>query len=103
MQGWVIIAVVAIIVWGVVQMNRRRAHDDNSEHLAERQAERQALIDAERERDELRERVQVLERIVTDNNTPDAQKTRRLAEEIENLRQADITGDANKTKEDLSE
>jgi hypothetical protein len=39
-----------------------------------------------RELDDLRERVKVLERIATDANTSSALETRRIAEEIEALR-----------------
>ena len=53
-------------------------------------AERRALEDdrnaARRELDELRERVKVLERITTDSHTADARERRRIADEIESLR-----------------
>lgn len=39
------------------------------------------------ELDSLRERIQVLERIATDGNSPDARETRRIAAEIEALRE----------------
>lgn len=81
MGGYVLIAIVAILVWGVLRFNRQHHQHTQLDH-----DERQALLDAQRERDELRERVQVLERIVTDENTPDAKKTKQLASEIENLR-----------------
>jgi len=105
MPGWTIIAIVAIVVWGIVQINRSRAgivKDVKGNESIGSNADRQALIEAERERDELRERVQVLERIVTDANTPEARETKQLADEIESLRSPD--GDrANKPKEDMSE
>ncbi len=41
---------------------------------------------SERELEDLRERVKVLERIATDGNTPDAMETKRIAAEIEALR-----------------
>lgn len=54
-------------------------------------AERRALEDegnrARAEIAELRERVKVLERIATDHNTLDAQASRRIASEIEELRE----------------
>lgn len=82
MQGWVIIAIVAIAVWGVLRFNR----DHNANRNQNDSADRQALQEAERERDELRQRVQVLERIVTDANTPESRKIKEISEEIENLR-----------------
>ena len=39
-----------------------------------------------RELEELRERIQVLERIATDNNSSEAVRARAIAEEIESLR-----------------
>ena len=86
MSGYVIIAVVAILVWGVLRFNRDhdRQLQDRSQHDSE--AER-ALIEAERERDELRERIQVLERIVTDQNMPAAKKNQKIEAEIEALRE----------------
>lgn len=86
MSGWVIIAVVAILVWGVLRFNRDHARHQDEASYRETDAER-ALIDAERERDELRERVQVLERIVTDSNMPAAKKTQKIEAEIEALRE----------------
>lgn len=84
MGGYVLIVIVAIIVWGVLRFNR----DHNQANQLDNQ-DREALFDAQRERDELRERVQVLERIVTDANSSDAIKTQRLTEEIENLRRSE--------------
>jgi len=82
MGGWVIIAIVAILVWGVLRFNR----DHNRSEALRAHEEMQARIDAERERDELRERIQVLERIITDENTPDARERKRVADQIEALR-----------------
>ena len=81
MGGFVIIAIVAILVLGVLYFNKQHGQQTSLDR-----EERQALMDAQRERDELRERVQVLERIITDENTPDAKKTKQLAQEIESLR-----------------
>ncbi|MEP3050921.1 MAG: hypothetical protein ABJP48_07435 [Erythrobacter sp.] len=97
MAGYVLIAIVAIVVWGVLRFNR----DHNRANQLDNH-DRSALIEAQQERDELRERVQVLERIVTDDNTPDAQKTKRLAEEIESLRLGK-PGERAKNTEDMSE
>ena len=92
MSGWSVVALVAIIVWGVVQYTKARAgivvdeygnekigKSDDTRSLAEIEA-------ARREVNELRERVKVLERIVTDNNSGDAREQARIAAEIEALR-----------------
>ncbi len=97
MGGWVLIAIVAIMVWGVLQFNKQ-----HNRHVEIDSEDRDALLEAQRERDELRERVQVLERIVTDENTPDAKKTQQLAHEIENLRLSE-NKPRTKTTEDMSE
>lgn len=77
----ILIAIVAILVWGVLRFNKQRADQRQID-----MAQSEALRAAEAERDELRERVKVLERIVTDNNTPAAMQSRELAEKIEDLR-----------------
>jgi hypothetical protein len=91
-SSWAIVAIIAIVVWGVVQYAKARAgiiSDENgNERLAPRDDGRSlAEIDAaRREVTELRERVKVLERIVTDSNTGDAREQARIAAEIEALR-----------------
>ncbi len=82
MLGYAIVAVVAIVIWQSVQKHKQKTvqnHDIDA-------AQNQALYEAEQERDELRERVKVLERIVTDSNTPSAKKVQKLSDEIEQLR-----------------
>lgn len=81
MGGYVLIAIVAIVVWGVLRFNKQQQSQSDIDT-----AQSQALIEAEAERDELRERVKVLERIVTEENTPSAQKVKKLSDEIEQLR-----------------
>lgn len=82
MGAYVLIAIVAIVVWGVLRFNKQQiAKDTDIDAL-----QNQALLEAETERDELRERVKVLERIVTEENTPSAQKVKKLSDEIEQLR-----------------
>lgn len=84
MGGFIILAIVGILVWGVLHFNKQ--HNQQNRIAS---ADRDALQEATRERDELRKRVQVLERIVTDENTPDAKKTKQLASEIESLRRSE--------------
>ena len=85
MSGWVIVAIIAILVWGVTQWNRASHGIVTDEYGNESRA---ASDDAEtrREIEELRERIKVLERIATDSNSLDARKTKRIAAEIEALR-----------------
>jgi hypothetical protein len=88
-SGWAIVAVVAIVVWGIVQMAKAR-------HRAERGIVRDERgnesfgnardADADREIEDLRERIKVLERIATDGNSLDVQETKRISAEIEALR-----------------
>lgn len=92
MSSWAIVALVAILIWGVVQIARAKAgivSDENgNQKLARHEGERSAaeLEAARRELEELRERVKVLERIATDSNTGEARETARIAAEIEALR-----------------
>ena len=77
----VIVAILAFTAMKIVQYNtrghgRRVPHPSPEASAAER-----------RELEELRERIKVLERIATDGNTLDANETRRIAAEIEALRE----------------
>ena len=101
MQAWVLVAIVAIVVWGVLRFNRDHNRHQIGDVSRADEAER-ALLEAERERDELRMRVQVLERIVTDDNMPAGQKTKQLEAEIESLRD-DLSQDRPRKTEDMSE
>ncbi|MBX7513361.1 hypothetical protein K3179_02240 [Qipengyuania sp. GH38] len=49
--------------------------------------------DAQRELEDLRERIKVLERIATDGNSLDASETQRIAAEIEALRDKQVEKD----------
>lgn len=62
--------------------SRRLRRDEQDQPLLPSAREKQL----EREVDDLRERIKVLERIATDGNSIDAQETRRIAAEIEALR-----------------
>ncbi len=89
MSGWALVAVVAIVVWGIVQMGKARHRADRGISADERGNENfgQARdAETEREIEDLRERIKVLERIATDGNSLDAQETKRIAAEIEALR-----------------
>jgi len=92
MSSWAVVAIVAIIVFGVVEFAKARAgivtDEDGNERLVPREDGRSAaeLDAARRELAELKERVKVLERIATDGNTSEARERARIAAEIEALR-----------------
>ncbi len=92
MSSWAIVAIVAILVWGVIQFvkaaNGVTRDQHGNETLAPRQDGRTAaeLENARRELDDLRERIKVLERIATDAHSGDAREQARIAAEIEALR-----------------
>jgi hypothetical protein len=92
MSSWAIVAMVAIIVFGVVEYAKARAgivtDENGNEKIAPREDTRSAaeLEAARRELTDLKERVKVLERIATDANTGDAREQARIAAEIEALR-----------------
>lgn len=92
MSSWAIVALVALIVWGVIEFvkaNKGIITDENgNETLVPRDDGRSAaeLEVARRELADLKERVKVLERIATDTNTGDAREQARIAAEIEALR-----------------
>jgi uncharacterized protein YlxW (UPF0749 family) len=91
-SSWAIIAIIAIVVWGAVQYAKARAgiitDEDGNERIAPRDDARNLaeIETARREVTELKERVKVLERIVTDSNNGDAREQARIAAEIEALR-----------------
>jgi len=83
-------AVIIVAIWGLVQIFTRRhdrdlgvARDEDGNPVF---APPKSDDAQQREIEELRERIKVLERIATDANTLDARETRRIAEEIEKLR-----------------
>jgi hypothetical protein len=93
MSSWAIVAIIAIVVWGIVQMARARAgiisdEDGNQTWVArDDEASRLAAEETRREIEQLRERLHVLERIATDNNSYSAREREAIAAEIEALRE----------------
>jgi hypothetical protein len=90
MSSWAIVAIIAIVMSGLVRIYTSRS---DSERGVIRDNEgnpvsppRHDDAAARREIEELRERIKVLERIATDNNTVSASETRRISQEIEALR-----------------
>jgi uncharacterized protein YlxW (UPF0749 family) len=92
MSSWAIVAMVAIIVFGVVEYAKARAgivtDENGNEKIVPRDDARSSaeLEAARRELEDLRERIKVLERIATDSNSSDAREQARIAAEIEALR-----------------
>lgn len=91
-SSWAIVAIVAILVWGVIQFvkasNGITTDEYGNETMApprDNRAEAE-LEAAQREVADLKERVKVLERIVTDANSDEARQQARIAAEIEALR-----------------
>lgn len=91
-SSWAIVAIVAILVWGVIQFakasNGITTDEYGNETMAsprDHRAEAE-LEAAQREVADLKERVKVLERIVTDANSGEARQQARIAAEIEALR-----------------
>jgi hypothetical protein len=112
MSGWAIVAVVAIVVWGIVQMVKARhgitKDEFGNESVTAREdvASRAEIAETRREIEQLRERLHVLERIATDENTLDARERARIAAEIEALRgpaEQSLENTQSLTKEDRSQ
>lgn len=86
MSLWTALVVMtAIFAFMVLRIVRIQADADSRRHAAPPRddGEKETL---RRELEDLRERMKVLERIATDANTTEALTTRRVADEIESLR-----------------
>lgn len=86
MSFWTaVVVIVAILAFTEMVKSRHRSQAGitrdqfGSESLADNR-------EAQREIDDLRERIKVLERIATEGNTLDARETHRISAEIEALR-----------------
>ncbi|WP_454597455.1 hypothetical protein [Qipengyuania sp. SM2507] len=86
-------AVIIVLIWGIVQIYTRR-HDrdlgvtrgvDGNPVFAPPKSDPDSE-ETRREIEQLSERIKVLERITTDANSHEAQESRRIAEEIDRLR-----------------
>lgn len=89
MSGWAIVVIVAIVVGGAVRLiNGRHDRDmgvirDEDGNPVSSSYDDTAM---QREIETLRERIKVLERIATDDNSLDAVERRRITQEIDELR-----------------
>lgn len=89
MSGWAFVAIVGIVVWGIVQLSKARHRARRGIVTDERGNESFGAArdeETDKEIEDLRERIKVLERIATDGNSLDAQETKRISAEIEALR-----------------
>lgn len=89
MMSWTTAIVLIVLISVIGSTLRSRRHGNRS--LRRDREDGQQLPSArekqlEREVEDLRERIHVLERIATDGNSIDAKETRRISEEIEALR-----------------
>ena len=114
MTGWAFVAIIAIVVWGIVQLAKARAgittdaEGNETYRATDASEDTRVLAQAEaeetrREIEQLRERLQVLERIATDSNTSDARERARIAAEIEALRAPDEPSDDEPQRAQISE
>lgn len=91
-SSWAIVVIVAILVWGVIEFVKASkgitTDEYGNETIASGHDPRTAaeLEAAQREVADLKERVKVLERIVTDANSGEARQQAQIAAEIEALR-----------------
>ena len=85
MSFWTAIVVVAAII-AFVEIYKAR-HGVVRDRKGNESISTRDDPEARREIEELRERIKVLERIATDGNTLDATETKRIAAEIEALRE----------------
>lgn len=82
--GTAIVVVIAIIAFSVMRIVRYNTEHDRRRLSVPPDDGTKAQL--AREVEELRERVRVLERIATDSNSTNAIESRKIAEEIEALR-----------------
>ena len=86
MSGWMIVAVVAIVMSGLVRIFRGHPPTHSDQSLVAPPTDDGEKAAMRHEIEHLHERIRVLERIATDANTTQALETRRVADEIEALR-----------------
>lgn len=89
MTGWMVVAIIAIVMSGLVKIASIRRDERHGVIRDEDDNPVRFLQDdpaARREIEDMRERIKVLERIATDGNSLDASETRRISQEIEALR-----------------
>ena len=88
-MSWATAVVLIVLIVTISGMlgRRKRARREIERRAQEFPSQREKEL--ETEVTELRERIQVLERIATDHNSSEAVEARRIAAEIENLKETD--------------
>ena len=91
MNMWVALVIIVMVTMGAAVIMKRYETLGRTERAKGAREADERLVAEQREAEqreiaELRERIKVLERIATDNNTSTAVETRRVADEIEALR-----------------
>lgn len=86
MSMWSAIVLIVLIAAIASVMRSRRRNSETLPHHRDPQTSVREL-ELQREVEQLRDRIEVLERIATDGNSVDARETKRIAAEIEALRE----------------
>jgi uncharacterized protein YlxW (UPF0749 family) len=81
--------VLIVLIGAIARVWQSRKHSSAEIARKAEQLPSQREKQLEGEVTDLRERIQVLERIATDSNSTEAVEARRIAEEIEELREAE--------------
>ena len=95
-MNWLFVALVVLTVLLIRERSRRKATERLLRDMQQRQSfgrTDELASDERRELAQLQERLAVLERIATDENAPSAIEAKRIAEEIEALRDRQDAGD----------
>ena len=95
-MNWLLVALVVMAVLLIRERSRRKAAErllHDLQHRQDTSRTDELASDERRELAQLQERLAVLERIATDENTPSAIEAKRIAEEIEALRDRQDTQD----------
>ena len=82
-MSWPAAIVLIVLISAIAGLMRSRRGGGYRSRREEREARQ---LPSEREVDDLRERIKVLERITTEGHSAEASETRRIAAEIEALR-----------------
>ena len=80
-----VVVIVAIVAFSVMRIAKYALENRRSQHIGPVPDDGEKLM-LRREVEDLRERIKVIERITTDENTVSALESRRVSEEIEALR-----------------
>lgn len=88
MSMWTaLVIIVAVIALSQVMREKHRAgHGTSSNRHQDSTSAPQSDLTMQKELEDLRERIRVLERIATEGHSLEASETRRISEEIEALR-----------------